>query len=106
LITVKQPRARRFVFVADVDLTHLDTSEHIKGKTTDLSVFGCHVSTQYPFPEGTRVRVRIAHKGATFATLATVAHAKFGLGMGILFTRTDTDAQAILDSWLAGLRDK
>jgi hypothetical protein len=105
LVSVKQPRARRFAFVADVDLTHLDTSEHIKGKTTDLSVFGCHVSTQYPFPEGTRIRIRITRNGATFATLATVAHAKFGLGMGVLFTRTDPDAQAILDGWLAALRD-
>jgi hypothetical protein len=106
LVTVKQPRARRFSFVADADLTHLDTSEHIKAKTTDLSLFGCHVSTQYPWPEGTRVRLRISHKGGTFATLATVAHVKFGLGMGVLFTRTDSEAQVILDAWLSEMRDQ
>jgi hypothetical protein len=48
---------------------------------------------------GTKVRVRITHRGATFAALGSVAYAAFE-GMGIAFGEIEARDRAILDTWL------
>jgi hypothetical protein len=105
LVQAKQPRARRYPFVAAVELTQVDSSSQMKEKTSDLSLFGCHVTTKTPWAIGTKIRVRISHKGAAFAALGTVVHVQPGAGMGILFTKIEPNEQTLLDSWIAGLRD-
>lgn len=84
----------------------MDSDFTLKEKTADLSLFGCHITTQNPWPTGTKIRVRISHNGASFAALGTVAHVQPGAGMGILFTRIGPNEQTVLDSWIAVLRDK
>jgi PilZ domain len=105
LIHPKQPRARRYAFVAAAEITMVDTALQIKEKTTDISLYGCHVNTKTPWTMGTKVRVRISHKGAAFSAIGTVAHVQEGAGMGILFTRIEPNQQTVLDKWLAELRD-
>lgn len=84
----------------------MDSDFTLKEKTTDLSLFGCHVATQRPWLAGTKIRIRISHNGSSFAAVGTVAHVQPGVGMGILFTRIGPNEQTILDGWIAGLRDK
>jgi len=84
----------------------VDADFQLKEKTTDLSLFGCHVATHNPWVTGTKVRIRISHNGASFSAVGTVAHVQPGVGMGILFTRIGPNEQMILDKWIAGLRDK
>lgn len=106
LIHAKQPRAKRYSFVAPVELTHVESSALLREKTTDLSLFGCHIAAQNPWPTGTKVRIRISHGGVWFAALGTVAHVQSGAGMGIVFTRIGPNEQVLLDRWIAGLRDQ
>lgn len=91
--------------MAAAELTQLESPSQLKEKTTDLSLFGCHISTRTPWAVGTKVNIRIAHKGDTFAALGSVAHVQPGSGMGILFTRIEPNKQAMLDKWIAELRD-
>jgi hypothetical protein len=49
---------------------------------------------------GTKVRLRITHRGATFAALGYVAHASASEGMGIAFGEIKARDRAILDAWL------
>ncbi|HTZ74432.1 MAG TPA: PilZ domain-containing protein [Candidatus Aquilonibacter sp.] len=105
MVQPKHPRARRYPFVAAVELTAVESTGQLKEKTTDLSLYGCHVATKTPWAAGTKVRIRISHMGASFAALATVAHTQPGIGMGIAFTRIGPNEQALLDSWIAALRD-
>lgn len=91
--------------MAAAELTQLESPSQLKEKTTDLSLFGCHISTRTPWPVGTKVNIRIAHNGDTFAALGSVAHVQSGSGMGILFTRIEPNKQAMLDKWIAELRD-
>jgi hypothetical protein len=77
----------------------------MKEKTSDLSLFGCHVTTRSPWAAGTKLRIRISHKGAAFAALGTVVHVQPGAGMGITFTRIGPNEQTLLDGWIAALRD-
>lgn len=57
-----------------------------------------------PFPEGTKVRLRISHGGATFVASGRVAYARPNAGMGIAFMTIDPKSQEVLDLWLASLR--
>ena len=56
----ERPRARRYPFAASIELIDLESEAAVREQTTDLSLFGCHVSTVRPWTSGTRVRMRIA----------------------------------------------
>jgi PilZ domain-containing protein len=70
----------------------------------NLSLFGCYVRTTEPFPEGTKVSLRIIHGGTNVATLGKVVHSKPKFGMGVAFTTIEPPSKAILEKWLASLR--
>lgn len=72
--------------------------------TNDLSMFGCSVKTETPFPEGTSVRLRIWHSGVNFVARGKVAYSRRGLGMGIVFTTIEPSSLSVLDGWLTSLR--
>ena len=100
----ERPRARRFSFVATAELTdlQLETSNHVR--TSDLSLYGCRVEAHKPFPAGTKVRIKIAHRSAIFVALGRVSYAKAECEMGIVFTRIDPKDQLILEKWIEEIR--
>ncbi|OLD80721.1 MAG: hypothetical protein AUF67_11020 [Acidobacteria bacterium 13_1_20CM_58_21] len=76
----------------------------LTARTINLSLFGCYVYTSSPFPEDTKVSLRISHGGASFAAFGKVVHFKPNSGMGIAFAEIEPPRQAILEKWLASLR--
>ena len=84
---IAHPRARRYSFVTKIELTDVRLETHTEDRTSDLSLFGCYVETQRPFAEGTKLKVRIAHRGASFEALGKVAYVRPNEGIGIVFTR-------------------
>jgi hypothetical protein len=99
-------RARRYLFVVGIELTGPQSEAQIRERTSDLSLFGCHVDTLKPFPTGTRVRIRIAHRRANFAALVTVVYAGPNAGMGVAFTKIEQKDQLVLEKWIDELRDE
>ena len=97
-------RASRYPFAASIELTDLQSEKLLTARTTNLSLFGCYVSTTSPFAEGTRVSLRISHGGASLATFGKVVFSKPNSGMGIAFTKVEPSGQAILEKWIASLR--
>lgn len=97
---IERPRARRYPFVAGIELTDVQSEAQIKERTTDLSLFGCHVGALKFFPTGTRVRIRIAHRGANFAALGTVVYAGRNAGMDIAFNKMEEKDQLVLEKWI------
>jgi hypothetical protein len=95
-------RATRHLLGGTVEVTDLESGKEIATVTRNLSVFGCFVATVIPFVTGTKVRLRITHRGATFAAFGWVAYASAAEGMGIAFGGIETKDRAILDTWLAG----
>ena len=61
---------------------------------------------QRPFAQGTKLKIRIAHRGANFEALGKVAYVRPNAGIGIVFTRIDPDDQLILEKWIAELRSQ
>ena len=53
------PRARRFPFVAVVELTELQSDESIRQTTTELSLFGCRIIALKPFSNGRKFAWRL-----------------------------------------------
>jgi PilZ domain len=76
----------------------------LTARTSNLSLFGCYVCTTSPFPEGTKVSLRITHGGASLAAAGKVVYSKPNSGMGIAFIKLEPSSQAILDKWIASLR--
>ena len=81
-------------------MTDLESEKEIVAVARNLSLLGCFVATVTPFVTGTKVRLRITHRGATFAAFGCVAYASAAEGMGIAFGEIDARDRAILDHWL------
>ena len=104
-VRVERPRARRYAFVASVELVDLQSDLQLQERVTDLSLYGCGVAASKRFPVGTKLRVRITSKGNTFSALGKVAYATEG-DMGIVFTRVEQNDLMILEKWISELRDR
>jgi hypothetical protein len=81
-------------------VTDLESEKELVTVARNLSLFGCFVATATPFLAGTKVRLRITHRGAKFAALGWVAHALASEGMGIAFGEIEGRDRTILDAWL------
>jgi D-serine deaminase-like pyridoxal phosphate-dependent protein len=66
----------------------------------------CGVAANKRLPVGTKLRIRITHKGSTFSALGKVAYATSNGGVGIVFTKTESKDQLILEKWITELRDR
>src|SRR5487761_78612 len=97
-------RATRYPFAANIELTDVRSEILVTGRTTNLSLFGCYVSTTCPFAEGTRVSLRISHGGARLAIFGKGVYSKPNSAMGIFFTQVESSSQSILEKWIASLR--
>ena len=93
-------RALRHLLGGTVEVTDLESEKQIATLARNLSLFGCFVATATPFVAGTKVRLRITHRGATFGALGWVAHTSVSEGMGIAFGEVEARDRAILDTWL------
>ena len=63
-------------------MTDLESEKEIVTVARNLSLFGCFVATATPFQTGTKVRLRITHRGATFAAFGWVAYCLSRRGYG------------------------
>lgn len=90
--------------MALIDLTDIQSEKRLATLTNDLSLFGCSVKTETPFPEGAKVRLRISHAGVNFIALGKVAYSRPNSGMGIAFITIEPRSLEFLDLWLANLR--
>src|SRR5438445_6919196 len=52
----------------------VESEKQVGALTGDLSVFGCFIETTAPFPRGTKVRIKINHRGSTFVALRYVSY--------------------------------
>ena len=100
---VEQHRAARRSFVARVVVVDINSEKELTALTSNLSVFGCFIETAAPFPRGTKIRVRISHRGTTFTAVGQVANARAN-GMGVRFDGMEPAHQQILENWLAAVR--
>ena len=97
-------RPPRYPFHANLEVTDVQSEVHTRERTSDLSLFGCRVSTAKPLPPGTKVWIRIEHEGATFVAMGRVVFSSPHSGMGVVFTNIEPNSQVILEKWIGQLR--
>jgi hypothetical protein len=101
-----RPRARRYPFVASVELVDLQSELQVQARATGLSLYGCGVAASKSLPTGTKLRTKITSKGKTFSAMGKVAYSTADGDMGIVFARIEPSDQMILEKWIGELRDR
>ena len=100
----EKPRARRYVLVANIELIDVESERKLREQTCDLSLFGCQVKCLEPWPAGTKVRLKITYKGASFTAMGRIANLR-AKSMGVAFSNVGDKDQSVLEKWMAELRD-
>ena len=101
----ERPRARRFTFLANIELINVESEAKMIDRTGDLTLFGCQVRTISPWAVGTKVRLKITYKGASFVAVGRVASVR-AHAMGVKFTEVADKDQLVLEKWMTELREK
>ena len=96
----------RFLFIANAEETDMNSGARLSARVSELSLKGCYLDTLNPFPQGTRIKVRITHENASFTALARVIYQHPNMGMGIVFTAMEPTQSEVLKKWLADTGDK
>lgn len=96
-------RVLRYPFTATAEVIELRSQARVTGRSSDLGLGGCYVDTISPFAVGALVRLRLVRQQHVFETVATVAYAHVSMGMGLAFTETKPEHQAVLRAWVAEL---
>lgn len=94
-------RSDRYSFGAAAEVRDLGSSNEQVLITRDLSAGGCFVKTAAPLPRGTRIQVRISHRGLEFKAIGRVTDNVSTEGMGVEFIEVELKDREILEKWLA-----
>jgi PilZ domain-containing protein len=94
-------RSPRIPFIASAEIMEIDTEVRLIALTGDLSQGGCYMDMVNPLPQGTAVKIAIAHGDRTFGATARVVYSHTPLGMGLQFHEIEAAHQPILGRWLA-----
>ena len=92
--------------LAKIEWTDLQTEQETRERTIDVSLCGCRVRTSKPSLSGTRISLRITHRGESSAAIGKVACGLRNGEIGIAFTRVEENDQLILEKWITELRNE
>ena len=98
---MERRRAPRRPFGGVAEISSALPDAHIVGLATELGRFGCFVRTQKVVPAGTKVSVKISHRGDECVTPGEVVHVSAQKGMGIKFEPATPRDEALLEDWLS-----
>jgi hypothetical protein len=93
-------RTPRCPLAVNIEVTDMQSDVQIRGRTNTLSRAGCGVDAEQLLPKGTRVRIRLTHKGMEAKALAKIVYSTSDLGMGLAFTIVERQDEAILEWWM------
>jgi hypothetical protein len=99
-VYTEQRRTPRFPFVAVAEITDKESGRELVTQVSELSVNGCYIDEQNPFPSGTMVRLKIISGSEVFDATAKVLYAHANLGMGVVFQDVSLRSGTVLREWL------
>jgi hypothetical protein len=94
-------RSARIPFVATAEIIHDDENARSSSEVSGLSLDGCCVKTQKPFPVGSSVTIEIYRNADFLESPATLPYSSPQRGMGLMFTGMEPQFAAVLKRWLA-----
>lgn len=93
-------RNPRYPFNASIEMREGTSQDKRTARVTGLSLNGCYVSTESPYPEGTPLNVKVFTETEFYEGQATVVYIQEKLGMGLMFTETRPFYLMVLRKWL------
>ena len=93
-------RTVRYAFDAPAEVTDEQSSGTLSMRISELSLNGCYLQTEAPFPQGAVVSLKVFYEGAFFEARATVAYSQPKQGMGVAFRDTKPYFVGVLKKWL------
>jgi hypothetical protein len=99
---MEQERRRnpRYPFKASIEMREGTSEDKRTARVTGLSLNGCYVNTENPYPEGTSLKVKVFTEADFYEGQATVIYTQENLGMGLMFTETKPYYLMVLRKWL------
>lgn len=99
-MNTERRRTPRFPFVAVAEITEKESGGELVTQVSELSLYGCYIDQNNPFPSGTIVAVKIFSEAEVFEATAEVLYAHPNLGMGLVFQGVSLRSATVLRQWL------
>jgi len=90
----------RYPFIASAELVEQTSDTRMSSRVSELALHGCYLDMMNPFPQGTKVLIKIFTDGEFFEALATVMYSQHNMGMGVKFDDVKPHFASVLNKWL------
>ena len=95
----------RYPFSALAEIVDEAENARTSSRISDLSLHGCYVAMNNPFPEGTNVMIEISTETESLEAHAIVAHIEPKRGMGLTFGEMPKSLAKVLNRWMVQARE-
>ena len=102
-MTIERRRAPRYQLVAEAEIISPLSEVCLGAQTSDVSLCGCFMNTNFSLPIGTEIRLRLKYEQATLLTSGVVARSEPSMGFGVSFTNMKEAQKRGLQKWLQEL---
>ncbi len=99
---MEQDRRRnpRYPFVGSIEMREGTSEDKRTGRVKELSLNGCYVDTQSPYPLGASLAIKLFTETEFFEAQASVIYSQADQGMGLMFRETKPYYLMVLRKWL------
>jgi hypothetical protein len=93
-------RTPRYPFVGSIEMREGTSEDKRTARVKELSLNGCYVDTESPYPMGASLAVKLFTETEFFEAQASVVYSMPNLGMGLMFRDTKPYYVMVLRKWL------
>jgi len=99
---MEQDRRRnpRYPFVGSIEMREGTSEDKRTARVKELSLNGCYVDTQSPYPLGASLGIKLFTETEFFEAQASVIYSQADQGMGLMFRETKPYYLMVLRKWL------
>ncbi len=93
-------RSPRYPFVGSIEMREGASEDKRTARVKELSLNGCYVDTESPYPMGTSLAIKLFTETEFFEAQASVIYSHPKQGMGLMFLGTKPYYLMVLRKWL------
>jgi len=93
-------RTPRYPFTGSIEMREGPSEDKRTARVTGLSLNGCFVSMDSPYPVGTSLAIKLFTEAEFFEAQASVIYIQPNQGMGLMFCETKPYYLMVLRKWL------
>jgi hypothetical protein len=99
---MEQDRRRnpRYPFAGSIEMREGTSEDKRTARVKELSLNGCYVDTESPYPMGTSLSIKLFTDADFFEAQASVIYSQPNEGMGLMFRETKPYYLMVLRKWL------